>query len=645
MTEETEERKANLEQLPLSAIFLPEGVVRPEYRSAVVKRVIERFPNLPNSARSALRSAVNDAKIPLPGFRPGQSGRALGGPNAMLLLEPIDLEMRLTDRLASAVLRGWAESHSDLRKEVTRYLDDKGLETNGMDFAENRFRALWLPKQWETEWEIFTQANSQFDRDDIGLMLCYVSGKFPFLDLGEKREEPEVLAAALSYLRELPPTSPEWGQEIPDFISSISKLIEVKAAQRRWVVEFEIAVQNIRKDFPELLEFFEQDTEQWAAAKIPPEADTAETFKLVEKLQSLLAEYQPIHERATGISEERERSQKRDELQPVILDTLNQIDALMAEKADREGRDSPEGPKPDGPTTQGDSPPGEDAPEAQEPGPPPAPPPPLAEPEPEPSRANPQQEASPVAESDVQGRAVAVAEPPGMAPEEYAALQSENRGLRNDSEALRAENRGLRNDSEALRAENQGLRQEVEVLKTELFDSQEREESWRMAYRSAMDGSLEDADDALADVENVNAAVEMAKSRFRQELLFAPNSESNIEGNPFNDPQKVWEALRWLATTYYSSRMGRLRVTDFDQSVKEACGWWYKGDQGETTLSRYEKSYTTRVDGKRHWLAEHIGKGTTFDARYTIRIAFDWDREKRQVIVGYIGRHQQTDAS
>ena len=59
------------------------------------------------------------------------------------------------------------------------------------------------------------------------------------------------------------------------------------------MVEFEIAVQNIRKDFPELLEFFEQDTEQWAAAKIPPEADTAETFKLVEKLQSLLAEYQP----------------------------------------------------------------------------------------------------------------------------------------------------------------------------------------------------------------------------------------------------------------------------------------------------------------------------------------------------------------
>ena len=166
-----------------------------------------------------------------------------------------------------------------------------------------------------------------------------------------------------------------------------------------------------------------------------------------------------------------------------------------------------------------------------------------------------------------------------------------------------------------------------------------------MAYRSAMDGSLEEEEDVPIAADSVSEAVEMAKSKFRQELLFSPNSESNIESNPYIYPNKVWEALQWLANTYYPSKLGRLRVTDFDQSIREACGWWYKGDQGETTLSRYEKSYTTRVDGKRHWLAEHIGKGTSFDARYTIRIAFDWDRDRRQVIVGYIGRHQQTDAS
>ena len=213
------------------------------------------------------------------------------------------------------------------------------------------------------------------------------------------------------------------------------------------------------------------------------------------------------------------------------------------------------------------------------------------------------------------------------------------------TETLMSENVGLREDASALRSDNQDLRNEVETLKTELFSSQKSEDGWRLAYRSAMDSSLEEVGIAPPVVESVNDAVEMARSQFRQELLFSPNSESNVEDNPFNDPARVWEALKWLATTYFASKMGRVRVTDFDQSVKEACGWWYKGDQGETTVSKFEKSYTTRVNGKRYTLVEHIGKGTTFDARYTIRIAFDWDRDRRQVIVGYIGRHQQTDAS
>ena len=238
----------------------------------------------------------------------------------------------------------------------------------------------------------------------------------------------------------------------------------------------------------------------------------------------------------------------------------------------------------------------------------------------------------PIAGSGPSDVLIETAEPQSFTEHEYVGLLSENNGLRDSAVALSSE--------------NQGLRDEVESLKGELFSSLEMEESWRMAYRSAINGAATDGEkEAPQQVDSVDAAVEMARNRYKQELLFAPNSESNIENNPFIDPAKVWEALQWLATTYYASRMGRLRVTDFNQSIKEACGWWYKGDQGETTLSRYEKSYTTRVEGKRHWLAEHIGKGTTFDARYTIRIAFHWDRERRRVVVGYIGRHQQTDAS
>jgi hypothetical protein len=72
---------------------------------------------------------------------------------------------------------------------------------------------------------------------------------------------------------------------------------------------------------------------------------------------------------------------------------------------------------------------------------------------------------------------------------------------------------------------------------------------------------------------------------------------------------------------------------------------WYKTSQHDTTMTTYRNSYTTRVGGRTVWLREHIGKGASLDPRRTIRIAFDWDRGLRKVIIGYIGRHQKTAAS
>ena len=62
-------------------------------------------------------------------------------------------------------------------------------------------------------------------------------------------------------------------------------------------------------------------------------------------------------------------------------------------------------------------------------------------------------------------------------------------------------------------------------------------------------------------------------------------------------------------------------------------------------MALYRNAYTTRVNGRIVWLGEHIGKGTGFDPRRTIRIGFDWDRALQKVIIGYIGRHQTTSAS
>ena len=624
--------------IPVNAIFSLESIVSPERRGAIVSRVLNEFQNLPLAARNTLRSAVNEHVVPTSGgFRRGQAGRALGS-SGFLLQEPVSQSVVSSRALACAVLHSWSESHSHLKEAVERHLTGRGLTTPGPNLQESMFRGCWPVDQWEFEREAFARTyNEDFDLDDAALMMCYVSGNFPKGVESDSGKGPavslnDVLSASLSRLKELPATAAEWERQIPDFIASVSRLVEEKAAQLRRTVEIDDAIRETRATYRELLEFFECDTHLWAAARVSVEADSAATLNLAETLKTQLAEYLPLHERASSISEELERGKKRGKLQPAIIETLQAISGLMTvdvedpnpEKFSPESADTSfvaENPTP--------VPTGEDEDIHQRPSP--AAQPLLPDQRPAQPQLPPKSPSPSPSPSMPFSAVVSRKEDPAANVDHLAVLTTENVGLRDNEQALRFE--------------NHDLREEVEALKTELFSSQEREDSWRLAYRSVKVGSIEESGTAPPLVESVLDAVEIARGRFRQELLFAPNSESSIENNPFIDPLRVWEALEWLGTTYYASRMGRLRVTDFDLSIKEACGWWYKSDQGETTVSRYEKSYTTRVDGRRYVLVEHIGKGTTFDARYTIRIAFDWDKDKRRVIVGYIGRHQQTDAS
>ena len=513
-----------------------------------------------------------------------------------------------------------------LREESERFLKNRELPVSGPDSNKRRFTGAWPVQQLRSEREAFCRERQEYTPDDVSLMLCYVTGNLPVLPdtQSEVSEAGEVLSGLLSYLRELPAASPLWQAEIPNFAASVSSIIDEKVAQLRWASDFDAVLRAINSEFGDLLGFFEWDTHAWSAVKVSPTADSSAALALAQSLRNLLNEYVPVHEMASGISEERERSSQRAALQASILEALQNIGALMTEEPGEDSSGEPASEAPEGRSDpislpQSSSPVPEDGSTAVDEN--------AAE------RDHPQTSSF---HEEVRPAPTAVSDSPVPEAEPITA---------SDYEALRSENSSLRDGSHALHSENRDLRDEVESLKAELFSSQKSEDSWRMALRSVKEGAAESVEAPEPEMSSVREAVETAMGRFRQELLFAPNSESSIEDNPFTDPARVWEALRWLANTYYASKMGRLRVTDFDQSIKEACGWWYKGDQGETTVSKFEKSYTTRVEGKRYTLVEHIGKGTTFDARYTIRIAFDWDREKRQVVIGYIGRHQQTDAS
>ena len=601
--------------LQFNAIF--EGMDA-SYRDAVVSQALSSRGQVASDATNALNTAIQKSRVRVTGYRD-----AIRAPHTMLRA-PIAQLVAANGEIAGAVLRVWGESQPALRERVVEFLRSAGVEAENADHSAKQFQGTWTTMEWNAQKAEFLQRYSDdlFGEHDAGLMICYVAGRVP----GTRgRSAAGVVAESskrrfeefLDFLKGLPAGAPEWEEAVPEFLDAFSALIAAKEAELKWVDEFDAALQSVGSEFDEILAFFEKDTEQWSARRVSQTADASHALGLVEELKSGLGAYRPIHDRAPSISEERERVGRREELQPQILDLIDQIDQLMTDESDGlngEGPDLSEESK--GETASHELSELMQAHHSSAAG--------------EPPPTNSLQEALTAAESHHGGHAV----PPQAHPDAAAEI-----------EGLKTEVGSLLENVNSLNAQMQALKDHNEALETELQDSQRREDSWRIAFRSAKDDSPEVESEEGLEIESVNDAVELAKSRFRQELVFAPNSESSVEENPFTHPQRVWEAFRWLATTYYASKMGRLRVTDFDQSIKEACGWWYKGDQGETTLSRYEKSYTTRVDGRRHWLAEHIGKGTSFDARYTIRIAFVWDRDRRQVVIGYIGRHQQTDAS
>ena len=314
MAEKVAEGHRNPEGMPVSAIFSVDGLVTPEHRSAVVSRVLGEFSALPRGAQNALRQAVNEDVVPATGgFRRGQAGRALGT-SSFLLQDPVEQAIPASNELSVAVLRCWAESHPSLREAIERHLAGKGADFSAPELSEKHFRGTWSREQWRSEQTSFSEVYEGFEPDDVALMLCFIAGRFPVSpEEAPDRQDADgnALTAALSYLRQLPPTSGQWEREIPDFAATVSRIMEEKAAQLRWAADFDAIAVSLKAEFLGMLQFFETDTEGWAAESVSPDADTSSILALAQNLQSLLREYQPVHERAPGISEERERSSRR----------------------------------------------------------------------------------------------------------------------------------------------------------------------------------------------------------------------------------------------------------------------------------------------------------------------------------------------
>ena len=541
----------NVELLQLSAIF---GFMNTEYHEAVVKRALDSRNKVSKEARGLLNSAIREC-IRVDGYK--NTDRA----PAHYLQEPVLKSVTQSDKLAGAVLKIWAESHDALGDVVVKHLDNLAMPAEYPDFSGSRFRGSWFSDVWTRETDKILERHGEFEKDDVALMLCYVSGKIP----GDKKKD-DVLSRSLEYLRSLPANAPEWGEAIPGFVESIQAIVETKKAQYEQANDLDTLIAEVGDVFSLELEFLQKDIASWSAAHLSPDADLSKVLQDTQSMRSLLTDYQPIRKIAPVLEEERARRPKRAKLENRLLPLIDRIDKFMNEP-------------------------------------------------PTPAIEEAQQSDVPVAQEPAQ-------EPDNQSEADYIALKSEHQN------------------------EIESLKRKLHKNQNGIEKWQKEAEIWRVAYiEEASNGAATASEDEDLVIESVNDAVALAKERFDDKLLFQLNGKSRVEDNPFRHPKAVWDALHWLATTYYGFRTGESNLSSLDVSIREACKWWYRGHQSDMTMNKYEEWYTTKVENKIHWLKKHIGTGSSKDARYTIRIAFDWDKNKERVVIGFIGQHQQTDAT
>lgn len=571
-----------------------EELLLPEQRERIVEKVVAALKTqgqLPSKTLKDFRDLFRAGK-PIPGFK-----------DPLRAMPPI-LKQQLVERLdqnsdlEQLVVGTWAETEPELRVAVNDHfigLDEKPFLSDDID-----------EELWDAQIGLLNDEHSDYDEDDILLMskVCYAHAILEAQSNGAAREdgatgrrrvrEPlsleEGLGEVLESLREMPAVSPQWRDAIPQFIESVEELVKEKNRELVRVEGITSDLTHIQSVFQTELAFFSEQDDEWdtptVAALLAADRGVDEASEFLSELKDALTKYRSIKERAGTLAEERERRQKRHELEEVIEGFLHEIGEVSRSAAVSE----------DEAIAEQDGQPDEDSSEHQ------------------------------TNEADT-------------------ALHEEIRALREEREAAEDDRRELRGEVTGLEADKQALADEVAELRDQLRISEAQASNWRNAYEAGMSSEeLTEQEPIPTEIGSVRQAWDLARARHKDRLVFRPNKKSELDYG-YRRPREVWDALDWLATTYHDAQTGKARVIDLNESIRNTCsGWEYKPNQTDITFNTFREWYETTWDGKSYELREHLAKGTGRDAN-VIRIAFAWDEDAERVIVGYLGPHQRSRSS
>ena len=590
-----------------------------DYPFSVLKSVLDAREQIPSELKRALDGAIRTSGVRVPGA--GFQRKDVQDAPTHHLQTPVFKKMQASDELTEAVLRAWVGIQGELYESVVQHLQWNDEPIYGPDRKEMSFRGYWDIRDWQANYNQFLADRTGFNQSDVGLMLWYVSGKLP-PPLAEAQDPADRVDFDRwkELLMALRPDAPQWDIAL-EFAGSIGGIVEEKKKQRAKLAvnQLKSKSEDIWLEYSDELIYLEKNIAFWTSARnIQPEV-ALQTLARVTNLEDLLSQYRPIRDQAQSRSVESSRAGRRAELEAEIIGTVDELAPIFSSGGANGLLEMP-------PALDLFS--YEEAKLADEPE--------LME-EPGPFVVPDQPDVSHLVPADpeleVVSEEIITAELMECAAESPEPALGIEEATEEASEDVNA----------SILAGLQSLREDLDLLKAQLVNSN--------GAGDLTDGQADFSELGPSDLrygepemDGLAAAVMEAQARFSKQLVFRLNSESWVNGNPFEDPQAVSDGLEWLASNYFAARQGGMDFDQLNDSLYQACRWKYSNNQHDRSFFDNEGHYRMLVNGKAYYLNEIIGKGVGDDPVNTIRIAFYWDRQREKVVIGYIGQHQLTSA-
>ena len=552
-----------------------------ERRKAVIKDALNARHEVDKELQATLNSQVNAAAYGLKIVPLARFRNPAIQAPIPILVTELERLAQQFEDMAEALLSVWAESHSELHEAAKTAFENHNLDRAA---ADNIAAELY-------------GSHRDHDEDDIRLMVDYLTNMIEpgddedSLDVGGVTDVRFAFAEFLDRMEALPADAPEWGSVTSGLIEPLSDMAAKKIRERdeEEQLEFMQALTELDETYHDALSFLGIDIASWLSDDDHVWTDIEAFNRHTDDMGIALTDYVPIMDTAPTLREEKDRREKRPALEETILAAAQNVSALHVPK----GR--------------------------------------IAVPETPDAEAiiDSERVQQLIAERDTYKSQAAAAEEKRAAAEKSAneleerieILQLANSRYERENDKLDTNNKELTGERNTLRAENEALKKARAI----------QEEPLNVPYVGP------------EDAKTVRDAVNLARQHYSDRLDIALNTKSDVDIQ-FPRPYEAWKALEWLATTYYRYRNQEDRQeANLMESLKEACTWDYSRTQSSATVKKYWDAYTTVVGKTTFEVREHISKGNT--SPNMIRIAFAWDEERQRVIVGFVGHHQETDAS